>query len=408
MNCETIDDLLLDLLYEEVEGDTKIKAEAHLSTCEGCQQKLAGMGSVRRSFQAMPEPEMPQLGYQALLAEATATAKTFTQPAIAKNKEEGIWAKLSAAMRVLLSPPVAVAAGLVLVVTVSLSINEKAPSAPSFDQSKAVFSESPTVTALDPEAPRAAPSAQAASAPITEKQPAGDAGPAMESGYALDKKAEAAPPKIELKPVAQPTIALAPTAAKSKKDVAEISSPKPTEPPSDDLLGGTMAPPMANTATGGSNTKEVPADPILYEQSIKNGNSAYKRGDLVEAEEQYQIAADNAPSGSKDQDVALAAQVQAQSSGKDCDSALSSARRITETSKDVALLAVADCYAASGNTAKAKELYAEISAMNGIASAEAKRNLVSLETKLSKPSLEPTKAAKDATKNQSNTNKKKK
>src|SRR5688572_29554421 len=107
MNCETIDDLLLDLLYEEVEGDTKIQAEHHLSGCESCQQKFAAMGGVRRSFQSLPEPEMPMLGYQALLAEAASAAKKYAQPEIKKEEEQvGFWAKLRAGMKFLLSPPV--------------------------------------------------------------------------------------------------------------------------------------------------------------------------------------------------------------------------------------------------------------------------------------------------------------
>jgi hypothetical protein len=128
MNCETIDDLLLDLLYEEVEGDTKIQAEHHLSGCESCQQKFAAMGGVRRSFQSLPEPEMPMLGHQALLAEAAVAAKRYAQPEAKREEEqEGLWAKLRAGMKFLMSPPVAVAAGLLLVLTVSLSVNETTP-----------------------------------------------------------------------------------------------------------------------------------------------------------------------------------------------------------------------------------------------------------------------------------------
>jgi hypothetical protein len=125
MNCETLDNLLLDLLYDEVEGDDKRQAQAHLNGCEGCQQKFAGMGGVRQMFQAMPEPELPALSYQALLAEANTAAKKYAQGLASPNKKEteSFWAKFSAGMRILWSPPVAVAVGVVLVLGVSLSLN---------------------------------------------------------------------------------------------------------------------------------------------------------------------------------------------------------------------------------------------------------------------------------------------
>ena len=168
MNCETLDNLLLDLLYDEVEGDDKIQAQAHLSSCEGCQQKFAGMGGVRQVFQAMPEPQMPALSYQALLAEANTAAKKYSQGLASpkKSESEGFWAKLSAGMRVLLSPPVAVAAGVVLVLGVSLSLNTQHQAAPTMAATKQMPAPMAMETPTRREAPNAPISTIAPAIPV--------------------------------------------------------------------------------------------------------------------------------------------------------------------------------------------------------------------------------------------------
>ena len=393
MNCEILDNLLLDLLYDELDGNEKIEAQAHLEGCEGCQQKFAAMGGVRRAFQAMPEPELPAFGHQALLAEAEAAAKrhSVVQAPPKKNQErDGLWAKLSAGMRLLLSPPVAVAAGVILVLGVSLSIGEQS-SSPS--PAKTTLADEPLMVLQG-----AAPLPAAAPPP----PPAFEAGVSLE---ALNAPRAERPAPTESK---APLMPISPPAESKPKSVSGgkgYAEPVPTTPvdakPQDAGVGGSL-----NFSADMTLTPQKKADSAEYQQSISNGNNAYRLGDLEEAEKQYQNAADKALDGSKDQDIALAAQAQTQSAGRDCGGALESARKISSTSKGTALLAAADCYNAAGDFTRAKELYSEVSSLGGAAGTEAKRSLLALETKLSKPLLEETKTNKSPKAPAKNTNKK--
>jgi tetratricopeptide (TPR) repeat protein len=391
MNCETLDNLLLDLLYDEVEGDDKIQAQAHLNSCEGCQQKFAGMGGVRQVFQAMPEPELPALSYQALLAEANTAAKKYAQGLASPNKKEteSFWAKLSATMRFLWSPPVAVAAGVVLVLGVSLSLNNAQLSPTSPKATMTLGDEAPMLAQTLKASPE--PELEMAEAPTLPPgdSRAGEAG-VLSDGIAASKKDRSA--ISEAKPIATPAVVPMITAPTAKpKAILEGNNVEDSKrlSPLDSITAD-----APNISSGGLALSQGKGDDAGYKQSIIDGDNAYKLGDFQEAEKQYQTAVDKALDGSKDQDIALAAQAQTQAASKDCDDALESARKITAQSKGTALLAVADCYTSVGDTTKAKNLYSEVSSFGGAPGAEAKRSLLALETKLSKSELEETKANK--------------
>jgi hypothetical protein len=407
MNCETLDNLLLDLLYDELDGDTKIEAQTHLTSCEGCQLKLAAMGGVRRVFQAMPEPEMPTLSYQALLAEADTAANNYSQAsAPLKNQAEpqALWSKLSAAMRFLWSPPVAVAAGVVLVLGVSLSLNPLNPANSSFaSHDTMTLADEPMMLAQNKPSPETTLMPASLAIPYT----------ASEGGLVQDSLTNSKKGRV------------LPTEAKSSLSLSEATPAMAapivkSEAPSDDRgFGGPgdevpvkLSPPLKPIASGSfsstvdaAGASQKKADSVGYQQSISNGNNAYKNGDLEEAEKQYQTAVDKALFGSKEQDIALAAQAQTQAASKDCDSSLESARMISTQGKGMALLAAADCYNTAGDSEKAKDLYNEISLQGGAPGAEAKRSLLALETKLSKSILEETKANKLPKKPTKNTTK---
>jgi anti-sigma factor RsiW len=47
MNCQTLDDLLLDFLYEELAPEAAREVEVHLGDCPACTKKLVAFGKVR-------------------------------------------------------------------------------------------------------------------------------------------------------------------------------------------------------------------------------------------------------------------------------------------------------------------------------------------------------------------------
>jgi hypothetical protein len=348
---------------------------------------------------------MPSLAYSALLAEAASAAQKFAAPTqpkkVIQDKTPSLWQKFMAGARLLFSPQLAVVAMLLLVVGLSLTMNDQInPTAPSMSE------ESAAVPKQEPQRNKEG----ATPAPI--------GAPKMDPVAVVEPAPEV---PVEFKSTVQ-TKAPNDAGEKNKKDRDENedqlfvakdvpSAPKP--------VTTTTPPANASGSLGGDSTKgrgtpptDDKVDPVAYQNSLNLGNQAYNAGNYQEANKQYQSAATNAADGSTEESTALAAQAQAQASLKECDAALATARQITGATQGAALLAAADCYAAQNNNDKAKELYTEIAKSNSDASTEARRMLTTLETKLSKPSLEAPKTnlpAKNAKKtkiqNQAESNK---
>lgn len=68
MNCESIQEKLLDLLYEEESADLPLLKE-HLATCSSCSADFDGLKAVQNTYKALKDPLLPSHLTQAVLQE---------------------------------------------------------------------------------------------------------------------------------------------------------------------------------------------------------------------------------------------------------------------------------------------------------------------------------------------------
>ncbi len=90
MNCDRIDNLLLDYLYGELGPDEARQVEAHLDECPACADKYAELAGVRRLVRGLPEPVPSRMAVNKVLAVAR-------EEAASKRSRRGLgWLKLLA------------------------------------------------------------------------------------------------------------------------------------------------------------------------------------------------------------------------------------------------------------------------------------------------------------------------
>jgi hypothetical protein len=60
MDCETFRERMLDVLYDEADGDTAESVAAHAAACAACAEELAGLREVRASLKSWTLPRLPR------------------------------------------------------------------------------------------------------------------------------------------------------------------------------------------------------------------------------------------------------------------------------------------------------------------------------------------------------------
>ena len=99
MNCDTLNDRLLDLLYEEMPEAEAREAEAHVSGCASCQEAFQELHVTRRLLSTLPEEEPSRSIDAAILA--AARQKVGAEPARPERRRDdreidggGMWASI--------------------------------------------------------------------------------------------------------------------------------------------------------------------------------------------------------------------------------------------------------------------------------------------------------------------------
>jgi TolA-binding protein len=126
MSCDTCQEHLLDLLYDEVEGEDAEALRAHVDGCDECRASLEKLGMAQRLATELPMLEAPTAVTAAIMdaARAKVGAATPAREEIQKKveqDEEGLWARfLRWAGSFAMGPQVAMATIMLLVVSIGL------------------------------------------------------------------------------------------------------------------------------------------------------------------------------------------------------------------------------------------------------------------------------------------------
>ncbi len=125
MSCDTCQEHLLDLLYDEVEGEDADALRAHVDGCDECRASLEKLGMAQRLATELPLLEAPTAVTDAIMdaARAKVGAATPAEEIAQKAPEddEGIWARfLRWAGSFAMGPQVAMATIMMLVVSIGL------------------------------------------------------------------------------------------------------------------------------------------------------------------------------------------------------------------------------------------------------------------------------------------------
>ncbi len=102
MDCSSLRNDLLDVLYDEASPETRLRVDAHVAACPSCHDELAGLRAVRSDLQGWKAPEMrpfrlyrPSFRPPQLLAAAAAlllaTGVAFSIAGSELRYEEGRW-----------------------------------------------------------------------------------------------------------------------------------------------------------------------------------------------------------------------------------------------------------------------------------------------------------------------------
>lgn len=318
MNCERLETLLLDLLYEELEETSAREARAHAHGCASCGRKLESFRQVRRVALSLPEPAPPALPYTALLAEAQNAARQWKgekegekesvpqKPAKRRKDEENTsswWDSFSQKLRFLLSPPFAAAAALTLLLASSFYLINKSSQ----------------------EAQPGAPAAVAPEAPLMAAEPA--PAPTLGTGRTV--------------------------LAQQEKGAIDTSTEElfmqGSAPPSLDSLGGVPARPM------------IEGDSV-YVSFFTEADLAFREGRYQDALASYRAAVEASEVGSEDWTRATSGLAQSQAYLQNCGEAEATARNLIAGSEpwSEAMFAVADCYVKTKDQRQASALYSEL------------------------------------------------
>lgn len=125
MNCETCQDRLMDLLYDEVRGPEADEARAHMEACPSCRASYEKLGMGQRFAARMPILE-PSVELRArIMASAIAAAKGEDPVAAKKRDDEGdeggFWHSVRRFLAsIVMAPQVAMATVMMLVVAIGL------------------------------------------------------------------------------------------------------------------------------------------------------------------------------------------------------------------------------------------------------------------------------------------------
>ncbi|MBI4411389.1 MAG: tetratricopeptide repeat protein [Deltaproteobacteria bacterium] len=113
MNCSSIQENLVDLLYGEVSASAK-EAKLHLDSCSSCREEMSQLVEIRSIFNQLPDHEAPSYLMENVLALARLT------PHSREEKGEGWLSRFLKPFTVLGLPqvPVTVAVGMVLALIV--------------------------------------------------------------------------------------------------------------------------------------------------------------------------------------------------------------------------------------------------------------------------------------------------
>jgi TolA-binding protein len=126
MSCDTCQEHLLDLLYEEVEGEDADALRAHVDGCDECRASLEKLGMAQRLATELPMLEAPTVVTAAIMDAARAKVGTAAPAAEevqqrVEEEDEGIWARfLRWAASFAMGPQVAMATIMLLVVSIGL------------------------------------------------------------------------------------------------------------------------------------------------------------------------------------------------------------------------------------------------------------------------------------------------
>jgi hypothetical protein len=117
LDCSKIDELMMDWLYQELDGASSARVAEHVQGCARCSAEASALQRTRDAFREL-SPVEPPVGLSAILLHEAARRAPST--AVAADPEAGFWGRLRSWFRpIALHPAAAAVATLVLVAGVA-------------------------------------------------------------------------------------------------------------------------------------------------------------------------------------------------------------------------------------------------------------------------------------------------
>ena len=118
-DCRTINSRLVDLVFDELEADEKLRLLAEVETCDGCLGEYRSITGTLLVFDRAAEASLPEESYwpehRAMLSQRLAPA-VASSPGISRQRRDPLWKRI---FTVRLPVPVPVAAVIMLALLVS-------------------------------------------------------------------------------------------------------------------------------------------------------------------------------------------------------------------------------------------------------------------------------------------------
>jgi TolA-binding protein len=279
--CTRFEELLLDLVYDEIEPQVQKELLSHAAQCERCSQALAEIETTRRVAQQLPalEPLEPDRELdQAILSAARSAASRYAEATPAPDSTPRRWEAgptavekgpgLLERMRLLLLRPALVTACVALLVLVlTVFLKQSAP-----PESEGVWPEAPGAPFLGPAKLLDRPERTG-----EQERRIGDPGP-LPTGAPAEEIVVTAPVGTG----ADEKVARAPQGRKASRSRAQPDLSAPGRESLDDLLGGAGGPASSSAQQKPAFAAPPPAQPAASKKAKTAPARGWEEGESAE------------------------------------------------------------------------------------------------------------------------------